>query len=724
MITYVINTSENKTFDSDQLFKLAGYKKIQWLNVHLDEVNKCIEYIKNKQGAIESEEFRIAVVVDFFGYDKIRIPYGREGYFDDPGVECSLYLPYIEAYLSDKLFYALEKQELFSASYEVFYIKGGRLEVIENMDNLKDQVSQVVFPDEDSFKGVKKSYVKENKTVYVSANNSVYTEEDHSKFKAELDVLNKRLYENLSKKEKEQVYDEIQVVSDKLDTIRTEKVEVKKVIEENTYSSFKLYCNPNLSLRFDIDSYPYILDVTKGEGISTRQFFEAFFDRSIKSKRIRRYFYNTSLGGSPAKAAFENLALFLNLVRLYEREDEFKEDGVVDVSSVDPEELKGLLLNAWNKVVKAKKVAKENNSFYYSLKSIFKKPVKIDDDAQETPEEIFDKMRATVVVNDEKIRGSITAQFDSILKMGRKGEKIFIDDDKKEFDAILSKYLTKRNELTEKEIEEDFRDKIRTESLEKTNQCPPKQELDFILGQKEDEISSLMAKVLEAEYSVQKFEKEQEAAKAYFKGYTEAKKVLKRGTIGDIIFFILTLATVIVPYIVAKSITGFNLGAVITIIICSATFFGLFLLSFIIAVLPAIKRMAKMKRLMLECYKDCLTKKKIALEELRKRYEIDLISIEEIRYEIRQVIFLYNYNLKKDRNIDKHRIALDELENCLSAILNNLGVHPVVDNRIIVEEDFNMLKPILSNENKIYRVFSLDAIESLLMKDNKGGYNL
>ncbi len=722
MITYVVNTSENRTFDSDQLFKLAGYKKIHWLNVRLDEVDRCVEYIKNKQGAIESEEFRIAVVVDFFGYDKIRIPYGRDGYFNDPGVECSLYLPYVEAYLDDKLFYALEKQELFSASYELFYIKGGRLELIENMDNLKDQVDEVVFPDEDSYAGVNKYYVKENKNAYVSVDGKVYTDEDYAKFKVELKELNNRLYENLSNKEKDQVLEQMQILNDKLDTVRTEKLEVKKVIEEKAYTHFKLYCTQNLSLKFDITAYPYVISLNKGEGISSRQFFEVFYERTIKSKRIRRFFYNTSLGGSPAKSAFENLALYLNLVRLYEREDSFKEDGVVEVTSVDAEQLKALLLNAWNKVVKAKKVAKENNSFYYSLKSIFKKEPKKEKKKQETPEEEFAKIRSKVTVPNDEVKDSIDKQFDFIISMGKKGEKIFIDKDKEEFDEILSKYLQKRNEITEQDIEEDFKDKIKTDRLERTNQCPPKQELDFVISQKEDEISVLMEKVLKAEYSVQKFEEEQKHAKKYYEKYLEAKKVLQRGTIGDVIFLILTLATVIVPYVVAKSIIGFNVGTIITLLLCSGTFLGLFILSFIVAVLPSIKKMKKMKRLMFECYKDCLAKKKKALFDLRRRYEIDLISIEELRYEIRQVLYLYEFNLKKDKNIDKHRKALDDVENCLGTILNNLGVHPVIDNNVIVEREFNMLKPILAHDNKIYKVFSLDAIESLLVKDDKGGW--
>ena len=32
MITYVINTSDNKIFDSNLLFELAGYNKIRWMH--------------------------------------------------------------------------------------------------------------------------------------------------------------------------------------------------------------------------------------------------------------------------------------------------------------------------------------------------------------------------------------------------------------------------------------------------------------------------------------------------------------------------------------------------------------------------------------------------------------------------------------------------------------------------------------------------------------------
>ena len=56
------------------------------------------------------------------------------------------------------------------------------------------------------------------------------------------------------------------------------------------------------------------------------------------------------------------------------------------------------------------------------------------------------------------------------------------------------------------------------------------------------------------------------------------------------------------------------------------------------------------------------------------------------------------------------------MENCLSGILNNLGIRPVVDETESVEGEFNLLKPIRANENKVYKIFSLDAIESVLVR--------
>ena len=119
MFTYVINTSGNKTFDSDKLFDLAGYNRIAWKNCKLDEIGDCAKEIMERQNVLAAEPFSVAIIVDFFGFDRIRPPYGREGGFvEEHGVDLSLYTPYIEAYIADKMISYLEKFELIAERYD------------------------------------------------------------------------------------------------------------------------------------------------------------------------------------------------------------------------------------------------------------------------------------------------------------------------------------------------------------------------------------------------------------------------------------------------------------------------------------------------------------------------------------------------------------------------------------------------------------------------------
>ncbi len=716
MVTYVINTSENKTFDSDQLFRLVGYNKIQWLNCSLNAVEDCVDFIKNKQGAIEAEEFRIAVLIDFLGFDRIRAPYGRRGYGKDEGVECSLYLPYIEAYLKDRLLYVLEKQEYYASECDVFYIKSGNFEVIENIDNMEEQVKQIVSPVESSFVKKVKNYVLEDKKVYVDNDGKIFSEESYLKAKEEIDELNNLLAETDTKKGKAEILEKLQEKINFVDNVRPNVKSVRTVKEEDVYTQFSLYCTRNLSLEYNVEDFPYGIDESEGMFASEREFFRAFCERAGKSRRIRRHFYHTSVGGSVARAAFDNLALSLHLIRLYEREDRILEEGDIEISGVDPDGLKNLLITAWNKIVCARKVSRENKSLYYSLKLITEKEMKVEIEEKETDEEILKSERAKITVDNAKIKKSVDLQYKEIMGMGRSENQGFVDEDKEEFDRILSEYLKKRDEMSERDVDVRFKELIRSGSLETTDQCPSKQEFDFIIGEKHDEISKLMGNALQAEYSVQKFDKEQKEAEKHYENYLAAKKVLTRNIIGDIIFMLLTVAVMIVPFIVLKSIVGFTVGTVMTYIVSAGTFAGLFLLSLFLTLLPWMQKMKSVKRKMLECYKDCLAKRKVALKKLKRRYEVELINIEEFRYEIRQLTLLYEANLLKDKNVNKHRVVLEEVENCLSGILNNLGIRPVVDETESVEGEFNLLKPIRANENKVYKIFSLDAIESVLVR--------
>ena len=148
MLTYVINTSENKTFDSSTLFELTGYSKIRWMHCSLNEIRSCAEKIFERQNVLGAENFRVAVIVDFYNFDRVRMPYGRRGFVEDEGVDLSIYMPYIEVYLMDNLVAYLEKKDLFAADFEVYYVQNEKSERFDLFENANGQLEKILSGDE------------------------------------------------------------------------------------------------------------------------------------------------------------------------------------------------------------------------------------------------------------------------------------------------------------------------------------------------------------------------------------------------------------------------------------------------------------------------------------------------------------------------------------------------------------------------------------------------
>ena len=107
------------------------------------------------------------------------------------------------------------------------------------------------------------------------------------------------------------------------------------------------------------------------------------------------------------------------------------------------------------------------------------------------------------------------------------------------------------------------------------------------------------------------------------------------------------------------------------------------------------------------------------MSALKRRYEKELPEIEKIRYEIRGIANLQEKNIEKNRNIRLHRETLENVENRLSAILNNLGVEPKPEKHEDLSDEFDAQKPINAPINSVYRIFSVEAIESMF--PGKGG---
>ena len=74
MLTYVINTSENKVLKSEVLFELVGYNRIVWMRSGLGAIENCAEEILRKQEPMTASEYRVVVLVDFLAFEKTLFP--------------------------------------------------------------------------------------------------------------------------------------------------------------------------------------------------------------------------------------------------------------------------------------------------------------------------------------------------------------------------------------------------------------------------------------------------------------------------------------------------------------------------------------------------------------------------------------------------------------------------------------------------------------------------
>ncbi len=646
MLTYVINTSENKTFDSSMLFELAGYNKIRWMHCSLDEIGKCAEEIYEKQNILGADRFRLAIIVDFYNFDKVRIPYGRRGFGIDTGVELCLYMPYIEIFLLDHLIAYLEKKGLFAADFEVYYVQDEKSEHYELFENAKSQLSQIM---------------RGHHAVTPTSQ-------------------------------------EVAPQAENADT-------------EPLYESFLLYCTRDVSLEFNLRDYPY-----GATEMTFDQFWDAFRDRRSIKADLRRHYYLTSYGGGSARAALDTLSLSLYLIHMYEREEEITSEGDMEVLHLDSNVLKEVLEAAWSKINIAKNVAKRNNIDYYSLSQN-----KI---TNGMPPEPADEQEAIISERDALPKEILNTQlgaeglYREVEDFANRTDGNMRKTRRNEFDKIMSEYLRKRDATRETDVEEEFLALKLAGFLDTTDQCPSREEYNHLVQEKEQDISDLFEKVLAAEYIEVDYSEEKKKADAAYLDYKRAKACLNRNIVGDIIFMVLAVAAMFLPYY-ALQLTSYNsevISSWLLALISIGCFSGLFICAVILQILPLMKKINKAKRKLYNCYIDCCAKERYSFSAIRRRYEKDLIAIEHTRYEIRQLKHLYDSNVSKHKTVMMHRELLEKIEDCLSSILNNLDVEPMIDPLDSVEGEFDLTKSLHAKENKVYQIFSIETIEKMFPK--------
>lgn len=681
MLTYVINTSENKTFDSGRLFDLAGYNKIRWMHCSLSEIASCAKEIYEKQNFLGADAFRVAVLIDFFGYNRIRPPYGRGefGYgTEEQGVEFSLYLPYLEAYLVDNLFNPLNRKEVYASSFEVYYIQNGKYERFVNLGNAEAQLSTILS----------------------------------GKPGCDRPIPEKAVPPEAAKKTDEKTDEK----AAKTDEAGGEKEVAKEdelpasVTDPTPYTTYSLYCTETVSLDFKLSDYPYGVS---GDAMNFRDFFKAFQRRASLHTTLRRYFFVTSYGESPARAAFDTLSLSLYLIRMYEREEDLAQEGEMEVGRLEEHTLRDVLERAWNKVQAARLVAKGNHALYYALKRGEKEESKVEAESAERTLERLEHEEYEKLNHGNK--PSPETMYSKVCKIAGRTLTETAEENRKKFDEIMNAYLRKRDETCETSVEADF-EEMRAAGVLKTDTiCPSKEQYENLVRSKHEEISQLFGEALDADYIDVSYSEEKNGAKSAYQAYRRAKSCLSRNIVGDVIFLAITLLVMLVPYGVLqlRNERLLSLGSSVLYTLAAAVFGGLFLLALFLQILPQVRRMNKAKRWLTSSYCKCLAKDAYAFSKIRRRYEQDLILLEEKRYELRQYKHLYDANAAIERNVARHREMLEEVQDQLSGMLNNLGVEPVFDNEESVDGEFDLTKSFRSRENSIYKVFSIEVIEKM-----------
>lgn len=674
MLTYVINTSENKTFDSDLLFELVGYDKIRWMHSNLAKIESCAEEIFAKQNVIGAEDFRIVVLLDFYGFDLVRKPYQKEAGLVDP----SIYRPFLEVYLHEHLFDYFEKRNLPAEQKVIYYIQYGKFEQYRDMANAEEQAATI--------------FGKEAESLALRARREAKSGDIHDATAVPLD--------------------EIQLEGG-VARVKEAPIVVDMECLKNKYGEFYLDCTAATKLRFAADEY------SAYEELTFIDFFRIISQRRADYKDLATYSYEQKgIGGDDARAAYDALNLSLYLVRLYEREEEPDFGERVTVPTIKDTALKNVLEKALRRVHSARTVALINNCEYYMLDL----PTDGKSFVRETDEEVRGKVMPAAIKEAEETSRSAAQEYSAICSYATHKQGFHTEENTSEFNELFATYLVSRDETRARDVESEFEEARIAGRLAITTQCPAELDYKNALKKKHTELEAVLSKALEAEYVEVNFDEELTKAEDAYRRYVRHKSRMTWNLIGDGVFLLLTLLVMLVPYMALNTFDDpFGATAWLLYGIAAAIFTGVFLVAFFIHFIPVWRLMKAAEKDLHDCYRECIIKHKASFYRLKKRYEFELRLVEKIRYEIRQITALHQANARKEECVRLHRDMLEKVEDCIRAILNKLRVRPVLSSDEDVSDDIALNKPFRAPENKIYKVFSIEAIDEMFTSRERGG---
>ncbi len=667
MHTYVINTSENKNFDSNLLFELAHYEQIRWKSCSLTDIRRCAEEICQEEDTrIPFREFRVVVLVDLFQYEikskDTVIPVSTESDYME------IYKFFLEHYLLSNLFEYLKKNHVPARFCEIYYIQYAPHTPISRNEREMEQIAMLFgcFEEAECLRKRRESLQSESCA-------------------EEIGLFDKEL---LRLAEGTQAQGEYAALSTK-------------------HRGFTLHCTQDVELPFSLPDADGATPGTESTFLSFYLSYRIDHRSDVRKFPIVIHEPYVTHGENTIRAAYDTLALSLYLVYAYERTG----DGPIpNFRLPKPERLEEILIKAYQKVHSARVESQKSDiKFYY----------KLENNEPDTSDEIF---HASVKQTSDEKSGDgvddieIARSRYRLPQETRNRHKLLLN----QYDHIVNMYELQKSGAAEKEIDRIFdayltnRDKLKDidPELPEENEsaCPSELRKNRLIDRCNRELSSRLGDALRARYLAQDFSAQKQRATQIRERYLVLCD-MKGTALCHLVLLALILSTMLGTYVgMQYGTSGFS---PISVVIAALGITGVFLAALFLRWIPIRREMDTLRDQMHEVHEDCLATRYRAVKELAKCYESDLPEIEKIRYDIRRIERLYAKNQEKYRQIENHRDTLELVEDVLIGILNCFRFSPADIKTIDTPDFFDIKKPLGDSANSVYRVLSIDTIDEI-----------
>lgn len=666
MLTYVINTSENKVLKTDLLFELVGYNKISWMRSPLSAIEDCAGEIVKRQQPMTAGEYRVVVLVDFLAFEKTLYPE------DYPISEyLAIYKSLIEIYLHDHLYTPLRRAQLGFDGLEVFYIQYSEKNTIRENAAEKEHLAQLLGLDEEATRIMKAKRAERLPESPVLEKSEKGDKKGAKKSEADADA----------------------------------QVET---VPMATYETFTMkYTGGSLMFRADEFCKDLEEDVTVATFDTFYRNFPEKYDLAYRAfgSRSRTYVASTASARSESRAAFDNLNLSLALIRAYEQEVEIvvdTRDDVVDVPKMNKERFFDTLRHSYGKVQSALEYVRQhgNANGFYML---------------ETRETTTDDICSDVMSDSEKMAVVAAAKGTSFEKRYQKIRELASvppgtksEEEKVELASYMSKYKQTRDDMR-KDTVEDAR--VILKGAKKQSKYPSGLEYENAVEKKKTTMRRILKAAINADYDGADYTKEfaeaNDARDKYLSGKARIEKYIRT----NIVCFFLVMIAMLVPYFVFQARES-KFGAMILLSIALAVFGGVFILSAFLHVIPILRDIHSAKQAMVELHETCLLKQRQSIYRLKKRYLDYLPAVEKIHMELSELSILYEANREINRHIEEHREMLERVRDVLVGMLTSMQIAHKADGEATLDDDEFKINESF-RMNRIYKVFTIDVIEEI-----------